>query len=148
MKDRLIIVLILFIQLSMSGCPHDTSVEPDTNVFLTNLQSDTLRYFKACYFHDNEGDTLIRDVDINYYYSNLSNPKILLPRDTTELYSLNYRYLRKGHYAPVVSFVVNVDTLRNLTPEEVQRTHRGVTKYILGSLDDYEAVGFTLKYPR
>ncbi|MGB3180745.1 MAG: hypothetical protein WBB45_05110 [Cyclobacteriaceae bacterium] len=147
MKIQTIIVL-LFCWVILSGCPEEVGVDLNTPIFLTNQSNDSLRYKASFRFVDTQQDTSIQEVILEGFYEDLSDYRVLLPMDTVELFRQNRESLEIGVPAPIMYFIFNIDTLENLSTEEVLATERGVTKYLFRSIDDYEANDFTLVYPK
>lgn len=142
------IIAVLLCWVILSGCPEEVGVDLDTPVYLTNQNSNQLRYKASFRFVDTKQDTSIQEVILEGIYEDLSDYRVLLPMDTVELFRQNRESLEIGVPAPIMYFIFNIDTLENLSTEEVLATERGVTKYLFRSIDDYEANNFTVVYPK
>lgn len=151
MKYVRIIIFILISQIFFA-CPIEDSVDFDTLIYLTNQSNDTLTYRMTIDVAHDYNDSIINDFMINAVFDRINIPQILAPYDSIIIEELSSENLiNPGRQTYFTKFLVyNLDTIiyYNLTKEEVQRTHRGVTSYVYrNTYTDFSAINFTLKYP-
>jgi hypothetical protein len=151
MKVKKILIIFTWVAglFLLTGCPEEAGNELDLSMFVKNNLSDSL--YLRIYGKTSlpEKDSLLTDQDVDIIYNFLDDTFLIVGMDSLETREFENTFSSETIMESPIGehhYLVNIDTLRNYTPESWDR-RAGMKYYYLFSLNDYEQINYTFEFP-